>query len=396
MIDALPTASEEEKQRYRDGLEKTAERVAIFQGSFDLSTHASRLAMINALPTASEEEKQRYRDGLDKTAEISAIFQGVLDLSTHPKKHAMIDATKHTSEEEKARMHQSLWTTARRLNITKEEATNLVAAARTDEEHKFAASCLSSTGSRAPRQRGYPKAELEVAERLFWKVCKERPQFRILPKQIPLGQQWLAVKAPEKTPAFSVWYNDLKSEGRNRRVKYYMDLHDKDLTPVLSDFKDAMTLFTEAVMAKKKLIREADILQKRSVPGVHEGPLDAFVSVMPTSTEHADVPHPWLGAMFTDSKHKSQPTTISPTAEEPRTTKATKKRKFTHDAAPSDNSVVLPSPPAAPQTVKNQTSVKRVKKENVKTVYSKKGVSPAASRGAGPLYDFFFQQHGNS
>jgi hypothetical protein len=175
-----------------------------------------------------------------------------------------------------------------------------------------------------------------------------------------------------------------------------MDLHDDDLTPVLSDFQDSMTLFTEAVMAKKKLIRNADILQKRSAPGVHEGPLDAFVSVMPTSTEQADVPHPWLGVMFTGSKHKSQPTTISPKAEEPRTTKTTKKRKCTHDAAPSDNSVVLPSPPAAPQTLKNQTSVKRVKKENVKTVKSKKGMSPAASRGAGPLYDFFFQQRGNS
>ncbi len=83
-----------------------------------------------------------------------------------------------------------------------------------------------------------------------------------------------------------------RSNGRNLRVKYYMDLHDDDLTPVLSDFQDAMTLFTEAVMAKKKLIRNADILQKRSAPGVHEGPLDDFVSVMPTSTELADVPHP--------------------------------------------------------------------------------------------------------
>jgi len=217
-----------------------------------------------------------------------------------------------------------------------------------------------------------------------------------LPKQIPDGQQWLDVKVPEKTPAFSVWYNDLKSEGRNLRVKYYMDLHDDDLTPVLSDFQEAMTLFTAAVIAKKILNRHADKEQKRSAPGVHKGPLDAFVSGMPTSTEQTAVPHPWLGAMFTDSKHKSQPTTICPKSEEPRTTKTTEKRKCTHDAVPSDNSVVLPSPPAAPQTVQNQTSVKRVKKENVKTVKSKKGMSPAAPPGAGPLYDFFFQQRGNS
>jgi hypothetical protein len=165
---------------------------------------------------------------------------------------------------------------------------------------------------------------------------------------------------------------------------------------VLSDFQNVMTLFTEAVTATKKVVRDADRQQKRSAPGVHQGPLDAFVSGMPTSTEQAHVPHPSLGAMFTGSKHKSQPTTISPKAEEPRTTKTTNKRKCTHDAAPSDNSVVLPSPPAAPQTVQNQTSVKRVKKENVKTVKSKKGMSPAAPPGAGPLYDFFFQQRGNS